>query len=279
MQDKDIDQLFRSKLADFEVEPSERVWKGITVEIGGAKSKRTLMPVIRIAAAVVLVSAFGLYFLVKDNKQDQYQAANHTNVHRGVKTDEENGLKNVLPQPTEQVAPEIQTQETTVAKAAEDSKSASIAYSVPVKTKSLTHAIKETKVKVQQPKTTVDQQRDDTPDQSDQQLAAVTQPAEPVKQATAVVPDEPLAPAKPEVNTADDFATSKKNVQVAQVNETKTAKQTKRHGIRSFGDLINVVVAKVDKRQDKLIEFTNTDDDEATITGVNLGLVKVKKEK
>jgi hypothetical protein len=34
----------------------------------------------------------------------------------------------------------------------------------------------------------------------------------------------------------------------------------------------------VDKRKDKLIEFSSKDDDESLITGINLGIIKVKKE-
>jgi len=51
-----------------------------------------------------------------------------------------------------------------------------------------------------------------------------------------------------------------------------------RHKIRSPGDLINAVVEKVDKRRDKIIEFTD-DDDETNVTGINLGIIKIKKEK
>ena len=56
-------------------------------------------------------------------------------------------------------------------------------------------------------------------------------------------------------------------------------KPVKKHRIRSLGDVLNVVIAAVDKREDKFIEFSNTDEDDATITGLNLGIIKVKKEK
>jgi hypothetical protein len=41
---------------------------------------------------------------------------------------------------------------------------------------------------------------------------------------------------------------------------------------------LNVVIAAVDKRKDKVIEFSNTDGDESSITGINLGIIKIKKE-
>jgi hypothetical protein len=48
---------------------------------------------------------------------------------------------------------------------------------------------------------------------------------------------------------------------------------------RGLGGLINKIVAAVDKREDKLIEFTDADNDEgARVTGVNLGFIKIKKQ-
>ncbi|RYE28502.1 MAG: hypothetical protein EOP42_16695 [Sphingobacteriaceae bacterium] len=58
------------------------------------------------------------------------------------------------------------------------------------------------------------------------------------------------------------------------------AEKVKHKHIRSFGDVVNLVMAKVDKREDKLIQFTDTDDgDESTVTGINLGIINIKKEK
>jgi hypothetical protein len=54
----------------------------------------------------------------------------------------------------------------------------------------------------------------------------------------------------------------------------------KKHGIHSLGGLVNVLIAKVDKREDKLIEFTDDDDDNtaSSVTAVNLGVIKIKKQ-
>ncbi len=63
-------------------------------------------------------------------------------------------------------------------------------------------------------------------------------------------------------------------------DKEKTADNTpvKKHRVRTFGDMLNVVIAAVDKRKDKVIEFSNTDGDESSITGINLGIIKIKKE-
>ena len=51
----------------------------------------------------------------------------------------------------------------------------------------------------------------------------------------------------------------------------------RKHKIHSFGDLVNLVVDKVDKRKDKVLEFTDDGDGDSNLTGVNLGIVKIKK--
>jgi hypothetical protein len=41
---------------------------------------------------------------------------------------------------------------------------------------------------------------------------------------------------------------------------------------------VNLVVAKVDKRKDKLIQFSDSDDDGSVITAVHLGALKIKRD-
>jgi pectate lyase len=47
--------------------------------------------------------------------------------------------------------------------------------------------------------------------------------------------------------------------------------------IKSVGDLVNFVVAKVDKREEKIIKVSKTDEGDNQITGINLGLFKFRK--
>jgi hypothetical protein len=58
----------------------------------------------------------------------------------------------------------------------------------------------------------------------------------------------------------------------------KTKPTAKKHGIRNFGDIVNLVVAKVDKRKDKLIQFSDADDDGSVISAVHLGALKIKRD-
>jgi hypothetical protein len=48
--------------------------------------------------------------------------------------------------------------------------------------------------------------------------------------------------------------------------------------IKGVGGLVNFVIAQVDKREDKLIEFTESDEG-TEVSGINLGLLKIKSKK
>jgi hypothetical protein len=106
-------------------------------------------------------------------------------------------------------------------------------------------------------------------------LASATHKQEVIK---PVVPDTATKIMAKHIEEVPVFASTPQVIptQVATANKQAPAKK---HKIRSLGDVFNVMIAAVDKRKDKIIEFSNTDGDDATITGVNLGIIKVKKEK
>lgn len=52
-----------------------------------------------------------------------------------------------------------------------------------------------------------------------------------------------------------------------------------RRGIRNVGDLINYVVEKVDKREEKFIQFKTDDDDNSSIIGINIGMIRFSNRK
>lgn len=277
MQDNEMDELFRAKLDNMEVEPSERVWKGIVVELNGAQPKRTLMPVVRIAASITVFVAAGLFFLLKTVKEDdEVKTVKTVKIHTKTTIEKTDTTTPVIND--DKTAADAQQ----IAVAAVNA--GAVKSTVKVKTAArpvskvlfATLNTKQSNGKANtQQATAASVIKDEEPVINQQAIAALTD--RDVKVSQPVVPDEPLTAAKA-VTTADDFKTADKPV-LTRVAENKPAKPAKKHGIRSFGDLINVVVAKVDKREDKIIEFSNTDDDEATITGINLGIVKVKKDK
>jgi hypothetical protein len=107
-------------------------------------------------------------------------------------------------------------------------------------------------------------------------MASVQQNQAPVK---AVVPDKTIALTTITATDLTQASTAKPAIAALPLRVIKkdSLSAKSRPRIHSFGDLVNVLVAKVDKRKDKVIEFTADDDGESNITGVNLGIIKIKK--
>jgi len=215
------------------------------------------MPILRIAASIILVAGLGVLFFVNRDKVAPVK-----------------GGKNVLVKTTVQ----------------------------PVKQPDVTNPVKQPEpMKIVKPKTTVDQVAQvripkkanaalitSQPQVVVKETPAIVKPAaqqvlaavEPPKKTDIIQPVVP-GPQTPLVTkTTDIIAQPKAEPQLtAQVSATDaTARPAKRRGIHNFGDLVNIVVAKVDKRKDKAIQFTDSDDDESTVTSVNIGPVKINKD-
>lgn len=259
MQDKEFDEVFNSKFEDFEAEPSPMVWNNIDAQLGGNKTKGAIMPWLSIAATIVVLFTAGILFLKKDKAVDKPVKSGKLAVTRvkqstPVKTDEVVKKGNTVITPTKAVD--------------------HIASNKNHHPKNIL-PINKVVVPVAQPVVNTPVQTQTVNPVDKQLIATVQNPTTaPVK---TVVPDNE----QPSPKTADVIAnTPVERPTVIASAETQETTPVKKRGIHSFGGLINALVAKVDKRQDKIIEFTDTDDDdgESNISGVNLGLVKIKKQ-
>ncbi len=65
MQDKEFDDLFRSKLGDFETEPSAQVWQNIDAELDRKRRKKSIFPMLGIAASIIVLITAGILFIPK----------------------------------------------------------------------------------------------------------------------------------------------------------------------------------------------------------------------
>jgi hypothetical protein len=244
MQDKEIDQLFRSELYDHAAEPGDRVWSKVASALNNKKSKRAYGFYMRIAASVLIVLVAGIYFIpqvkVKGSKPLK------TNFTKN------NTAKKVII--AADGKPEIV-----------DNGNSRRKYTASlIKTKAsnrIKTSVSEDKVVQQQVPEVLTEER------SNEVLVAV-------------VPDtETPFSTKPEVDEEVIFKTTANLTASLPVQTSKPlVNAVRRRRINSLGDLINVVVSKVDKRKDKIIEFTNKEGDEATVTGINLGFIKIKKQ-
>ena len=259
MQDNEFDDLFRSKLDNFEIEPSAQVWQNIDAELDRKRRKKSIFPMLGIAASIIVLITAGILFIPKKENVKP----GHPEKNEAVAKVNPSVIKPEHATPANLNQPKIET--------------------VAVKQQPTDHIAKVSHAK--NTDTSIN------PKQPDAQQITKTEPVKTDEQQPEVIaeiqkPAEPTQLAAPDNATdlvtktpTDNINETKLKPQViAQVPvKDKPAQQPKKHGIRNFGDIVNLVVAKVDKRKDKVIEFSDDDEDGSSITGINLGVIKVKK--
>jgi hypothetical protein len=255
MQDKEFDKLFSTKLDAFEAEPSRAVWQGINEGLGGNKRKK-LAPFLSIAASVLILITAGILFLTQKGRVVKPHAVNDK-VAVAV-----NHPAKITPA-TAAIKPQaIATPKTTLA-------ATNTVTNTPRMVKNRAIITPHRQVMPVQQQTPVKVQQQPA-------LASATIPKKEVIQSVAVDTTTMLA-AVPVVHPQ-----AEKPVVIASTvpPEEKLADTppVKKHRLRSLGDVLNVMIAAVDKRKDKVIEFSDTDEDESSITGINLGIIKIKKQ-
>ena len=259
MRDNELDTLFQSALDGHEIEPSAAVWNGITSQLDVDKRKKLLIPYLSVAAGIILLVTAGILFIPKPVKVSNEQMAKNSQSVKQPTIIRADAAVQPLDQQNKKTLPIVIAPVNILVQAKPDK---SDRLNKNVVNKSVVHKQKNNIIK----QDTVAQlalvnRGDDLENPTVPDIGSMTKPVTanvPVfKNKTAVV-----AIQLPRSN-----------------NKLVTAVPVKRHRIRSLGDVFNIMIAAVDKREDKIIEFSNTDEDDATITGVNLGIIKVKKEK
>lgn len=252
MQDKEMDELFRSKLEGFEMEPSANVWPGIAAELDPPKRKIALMPFLSVAASIIVLVGAGLLFIPK---KEIVKPGRHA----------VNGLtKTELPAKR---TPSISPVQQPAAGMVNLNHINSIALA-PIKRTTTGTVIKIVD-------TTAKPAANTQPVQL--QMIASVQKQQPAR---AVVPDNStplIAKQAPDLVQAYTTQPQIAALQVKPMQKDTLSIKTRR-GIHSFGELVNVLVAKVDKRRNKVIEFSADDDGESHVTGINLGIIRIKKK-
>jgi hypothetical protein len=256
--DKELDKLFQQRFGDLEIEPSTAVWEKITGTMD-QKKRKSAFPSFWIAAAsiVVLISAGLLYFRPQEVIRLQGSSEMAQNM-------EENSSRPEPSEPSVSINEPFngtQTEKTDLPDFNLVNASEVKSSEYPLVQKA---PISEPEVKVPAPEPVV--------------IAA-----EPVKKVNAVQPKKSvkvpnrysgdqsaLDVTQPDMMAIADFSEDELNP-----DESEVRGQRK---IRSIGSLVNFVIAKVDKREDKLIEFKDSDEG-SEVSGINLGLVKIKGKK
>ena len=249
MQDKEFDELFRSKLDAFEADPSAGVWPRIAAQIGLKRRTKGWVRYLGAAASVIILLSAGIFFIPQKVKN----------------AGKKNPVSSIVKTTTN--LPVIERK---------------IFFKDKIGTATLTGRIVLRHDKKHDPVRA-------------ERISPATEVGDTGKMALPVIASVPhreqvIAPVAPDIatqlavkqsaTTTPDFITRPNLVsaQLPDMDDQHGAPVKTRHKIRGPGDLINAVIEKVDKRRDKVIEFTD-DDDETNVTGINLGIIKIKKEK
>lgn len=241
MQDKDFDQLFRAKFEDAEIMPSANLWGNIAQELSPKSKPKRKLPVYWMAAALAVV-AIGVGLL--SSHEEPMQLKGH-------------GEQVVLTEPVSvPVAAVVKD------KVAADTSTRFVASTPLVltpKTK-LPNLVKE----------------------NDQHMQPEVQNNRPVVKEPEVIAAVKETPKTITDNIAEQPVIARAAVAlqpetVAQISETE---EKPHRGIRNVGDVINYVVDKLDKRENKVIQF-KTDDDEgsSSLVAINIGFLKFNSKK
>lgn len=236
---KEFDKLFRDQFADAEIEPSANLWADIEKKLEPKRKK--VFPIYWMAAAAVVIAFTAMLLLQKEEK---IKLHGKSDVIANVVENEPIDLPEVEPNKSQSTTENV------------------VAHKVLANTK-------KTKIVLKQ-----------LVENNFKNFDVALQPSQPnnhlpIKQtevkALEILPIE--KPLNNEVMIAQ--VEPQKDLTENVIGETET---TERKGIRNVGDLVNFVVNKVDKRENKLIKFNTDDDDNSSIIGINIGFVKLNKK-
>jgi len=236
MSDKEFDKQLRRKFEDFEIEPSPMVWEGINKSLAGTQRKP--FPRFLVAAAsITAIVAIGLWFAPHKEPIKLYGSAKVPEAPVQEKIDRSLKAESITSSEAE-----IRDYKPVLAK-------------VSVKTE------------------------EKTAKNYSEETSAVAEDKPLVLEAPKVAQRVELIE-KPIDNSpvvSEAFFTTKTHQDLLAVHEGSVDSTTdkSKHRIKSLGDLVNFVVGRVDKRKNKIIEFSKDDEGEE-ISGLNLGLLQYK---
>lgn len=251
--DKELDKLFRQRFDEFEVEPSDAVWGKISDQLNDQKvGKKSYSSLWMAAAGIILVLSAALWLFrpveviklqgVAQIKEESNQAA-----------------------PAHEPAKEI-------INIAPDSDS----------DPKLAAAVADTKApekNTDMPNVQIKVQEDIQPQLAKEVVTiAVNKDKAPLIQESKPKPVIPQADSFDKVVEGDVYAQSLVKSDITEQIQAETTVSTGQRKVKGIGGLVNFIIAKVDHREDKIIEFK--DGDEGTeLAGLNLGLVKFRSRK
>lgn len=257
IQDNEFDRYFKDQLVDSEVQPSANLWDRIEPQIAN-KKKRSQSVYWAAAAIAVLALSAGLMFTQPGNQSSGVQQGTSVALNKAeAKHQEGAGLANV-------------SEETKATERSQRVAPADLVAKLPVATHTGKQPGKENKktLTAMQPFAATSHHSNTTPVQM-------------IEERKGQVTDLSVA----EVAFADNNTPAASSAPVAAVDaiietyETTEIEHTTRPRIRNAGDLVNFVVDKIDKREQKLVEFRTDDDENSSLVAINIGPFKINQRK
>lgn len=251
--DKELDKLFQQRFGDLEIEPSEAVWGKITGKMDRQKTgKRYFSRIWMAAASLIVVISAGLWFY---RPVEVIKLQGHTEMAQ-VKADIP-----PLPETNEPLnEPEKDAAKRTEFTLANSAGIGSGEYKLSEESPVI-EPISKSKVENEvNIIASIPVKKSNTP-----------QPKQVVKIPARYSGDQ----SKLDVTQPDMMA--KAELPPVEIGSAEPQK-TEHKKIRSIGSLVNFVIARVDKRDDKIIEFKEGAEG-SEVSGINLGLVKFKSRK
>jgi len=258
--DKELDKLFQQRFGDLEIEPSTSVWEKITGTMDQKHRRKTVFPSFWMAAAsiIVLISVGLLYFRPQEVIKLQGSSEMAQNIEDNSSRPELNESAATIEVPlntTQTVKTELPDFSLENATGISPAEYRLIENTSPAESQIKTAPAVESAIIASEPVKKINP----------------VQPKKSVKVPNRYSGDQSeLDVTQPDMMAKAEFSTDEFNS-----DETEFRGQRK---IRSIGSLVNFVIAKVDKREDKLIEFKDIGEG-SEVSGINLGLVKIKSRK
>lgn len=246
IQDKDFDKLFKNAFEDAEIIPSRDLWSNIESEI--APKKKRIIPIYWLSAAAVLLIATVGFLVFQQQEIEPNQLAN-----------------NVEP---EVVKPIIETRPMQDSAKAVTIRTKKLESVLPTPVKPVDGLAKKIEKEAIQP---TEKQKVVTAPEMQKQGAMIAQVDKPREDIKTKIED-----AVSKVNQEAVFASAATVVKTDEVTGDDNQEENK--GIRNVGDVVNLIVNKVDKRKDKFIQF-RTDDDDSSLSSINIGPFKFGKKR
>lgn len=258
--DKNLDKLFQQHFEDIQIEPSKQVWDEISKTLDRKKTKEKSSPILWMAAAsIVLLLSTTLWFMKAPEQELKPSSPLVVNESPEEPPVYESEAVEPIQKSRQNIVKLINAQSIITVS---DSKDNYTEHLTPISVES---------PKVEQKPTEVEIVNTNIIVSNTTKRPVIEQPKQIVKVPALYSGDQSSL----DLSRPDLTSLAENNDRSSDDDYDFNARNRK---VKGVGGLVNFVISKVDKREDKLIEFKESDEG-TEISGINLGVLKIKSKK